>query len=94
MLTSEIITLFEEIKEASEPENLLKEIVVLDYLITLKQLLELLKEGNMEEFHGKSKIQAIVEGDVIDSVSCEHVKMIGNKLRALSIIWLWLIYQF
>jgi hypothetical protein len=34
----------------------------------------------------RSKIQAIVEGDVIDEVSGEHVRMISHKLKALRII--------
>ena len=77
---------YDYIEECREPNLLLKEIVILDYMITLKQLLELSKEGNLEQFYMKSKIQAIVEADVIDEVSGEHVRMIKNKLKALRII--------
>lgn len=36
--------------------------IILDYLITLKQLSGLLAKNDMELFHRKSKIEAIVEG--------------------------------
>lgn len=40
-----------------------KDIVILDYLITSKQLLEMLSDGeNYEKFSRKSKIEEIVEG--------------------------------
>jgi len=43
-----------------------KDIVILDYLITVKQLLEILKDGeNFEKFSRKSKIEDIVEGTTI-----------------------------
>lgn len=43
-----------------------KDIVILDYLITVKQLLEILKDGeNYEKFSRKSKIEDIVEGTTI-----------------------------
>lgn len=59
---------------------------MLDYLTTLVQLMQILKEANLESFHSKSKIQAIVDGEVISEVSSEHIRMIGNKLQALGII--------
>jgi hypothetical protein len=44
-----------------------KEIVVLDYLITSKQLIELFKGGeNYERFSRKSRIEEIVEGKTAD----------------------------
>lgn len=43
-----------------------KDIVILDYLITVKKLLEILKDGeNYEKFSRKSKIEDIVEGTTI-----------------------------
>ena len=44
-------------------ESYNKEIVILDYLITSKQLIELFKNGeNYERFSRKSRIEEIVEG--------------------------------
>jgi len=44
-----------------------KEIVILDYLITSKQLIDLLKNGeNFEKFARKSRIEEIVEGKTAD----------------------------
>jgi hypothetical protein len=40
-----------------------REIVILDYLITSKQLIDILKNGeNFEKFARKSRIEEIVEG--------------------------------
>lgn len=44
-----------------------KEIIILDYLITAKQLIDLLKNGeNFEKFARKSRIEEIVEGKTAD----------------------------
>ena len=45
-----------------EPNFLIKEIVILDYMTTLSQLLEIMMQQNISEFSNKSKIQAIVDG--------------------------------
>jgi hypothetical protein len=37
-------------------------VIVLDYLVTLRQLIGLLLSNDMEGFHNKSKIEIIVEG--------------------------------
>ena len=42
--------------------------------------------SSLEDFHNKSKIQTIVDGEVITEVSEEHVRLIGNKLKILKII--------
>lgn len=55
-------------------------------MTTMTQLIEILKQKDIEVFHTKSKIQAIVDGESISEVSAEHVRLIANKLRALKII--------
>ena len=55
-------------------------------MITLSQLLEIMSSQNLNEFHTKSKIQAIVDGEPLEEVTAEHVKMIKNKLKALRIL--------
>lgn len=40
-----------------------KDIIILDYLITCRQLLDMIKDGeNYEKFTKKSRIEEIVEG--------------------------------
>ena len=58
-----------QLKEHSDNfvDNCSREIVVLDYLITSKQLIELFKNGeNYERFSRKSRIEEIVEGKTAD----------------------------
>lgn len=55
-------------------------------MITLSQLLEIMAQQNINDFHTKSKIQAIVDGEPLEEVSMEHVKLIKNKLKALKIL--------
>jgi hypothetical protein len=37
-------------------------VIVLDYLITLRQLLLILEDEDIQNFHNKAKIEQIVEG--------------------------------
>jgi hypothetical protein len=37
-------------------------VIVLDYLVTLRQLIAILQNNDLEGFHIKSKIETIVEG--------------------------------
>lgn len=44
-----------------------REIIIIDYLITSKQLIDILKNGeNFEKFAKKSRIEEIVEGKTAD----------------------------
>ena len=61
----EIKNLYQGVSQSREPSFLVKEIIVLDYLVTTVQLLTILKSGDLAEFHFKSKIQAIVDGESI-----------------------------
>lgn len=38
------------------------EVIALDYLVTLRQLIGIVQNNDLEGFHSKSKIEAIVEG--------------------------------
>ena len=60
--------------------------IVLDYLVTLRQLIGLLQSNDMEGFHVKSKIETIVEGSPSKSITQEHLKAIQAKLKAIKII--------
>ena len=56
-----------------------KEIVILDYLITSKQLIELFKNGeNYERFSRKSRIEEIVEGKTADISRQLYYKIMGR----------------
>ena len=56
-LQSEIRTLYSYIMQyPANPEEVRDEVILLDYLITLKQLLNLDDKACLEEFHRKSKI--------------------------------------
>ena len=55
-------------------------------MVTTLQLLTILKHGDMAEFHMKSKIQAIVDGESISEVTIEHVHLIGKKLQMLGVL--------
>ena len=62
-------------------DNCSREIVVLDYLITSKQLIELFKNGqNYERFSRKSRIEEIVEGKTAD-ISRELYHKIMNRAK-------------
>lgn len=44
-------------------------IIIIDYLITLKQLMDLQERGSISEFHQKSEIDKIVEGSPVKAIS-------------------------
>ena len=64
-LVKEIRAMYKFIAESREPSFLVKEIIVLDYMVTMIQLMGILKNRDIAEFHFKSKIQAIVDGESI-----------------------------
>lgn len=58
-----------------------KEIIILDYLITSKQLIEIFKNGeNYEKFAKKSRIEDIVEGKTAD-ISRDLYSKIMNRAK-------------
>jgi hypothetical protein len=59
---------------------------VLDYLVTLRQLVAILQNNDLEGFHNKSKIETIVEGSPSKTITEEHLNAIRSKLRAIKII--------
>jgi len=61
-LDQEILKLYESIRHFGSFEGHDEEVILLDYLITTKQLLLINAKNDMEYFHRKSKIEAIVEG--------------------------------
>lgn len=61
-LTCEIINLYERTKNYNILEGKDEEVILLDYFITTKQLLLINSKNDIEYFHKKSKIEAIVEG--------------------------------
>lgn len=62
------------------------EVILLDYLITCKQLLHILNNSSMSEFHTKAKIEAIVNGKPTKKITNDHIKAIKDKLRAVKLI--------
>lgn len=54
--------MYDEVKSSDDLASDQEKVVILDYLITLKQLGNLMQKNDIEIFHGKSKIEAIVEG--------------------------------
>ena len=87
-LVKEVKNMYEYLKSINSHEMSIynKEIIALDYMVTMIQLLTILKLENMELFHGKSKIQSIVDGECIREVTAEHLRLIGNKLSSLEIL--------
>jgi hypothetical protein len=59
---------------------------VLDYLITLRQLLIILEEDSLQNFHNKAKIEQIVEGAPSQNITSEHISAITHKLKTLKIL--------
>jgi hypothetical protein len=56
-LTKNILTLFQAVEvEAEDLEEWKEEVIVLDYLITLRQLIAIIQGNDLEGFHLKSKI--------------------------------------
>lgn len=84
-LSSEIKRIFEDVKE-SDLEESQQKVIILDYLITLRQLSNLLSKKDIKMFHGKSKIEAIVEGSPAKIITGEHLHAIGSKLKAIKLI--------
>ena len=62
------------------------EVIVLDYLVTLRQLIGIVQNNDLEGFHSKSKIEAIVEGAPSKVITEEHLNAIRTKLKAIKII--------
>ena len=87
-LQSEIIKMYSFIKSNIEDIDLVKEeVIVLDYLVTLRQLVTLLQNNSLEGFHHKSKMEAIVDGAPSKNITKEHVRAISAKLRAIKLLW-------
>jgi len=61
-------------------------VIVLDYLVTLRQLIGLLQSNDIEGFHNKSKMEIIVEGSPSKAITHEHLNAIRSKLKAIRII--------
>jgi hypothetical protein len=61
-------------------------VIILDYLITLRQLSSLLAKNDIQLFHAKSKIEAIVEGAPAKVITSEHLNAITSKLKAIKLI--------
>lgn len=59
---------------------------MLDYLVTLRQLVGIMFNNDLEGFHIKSKIETIVEGTPSTNISQQHLTAIANKLRAIKIL--------
>lgn len=62
-----------------------EELILLDYLLTTYQLIELASLKDLTEFHRKSKIEAIVEGNPT-RVGFGHLKAVREKMAKLQLI--------
>lgn len=82
---AEIVRLYAEV-EGGGVEGREEEVVLLDYLITLKQLLALNAGNDLDYFHRKSKIEAIVEGRPAKTITPDHLAAIVHKLRLFHVI--------
>lgn len=86
-LSSEIKKIYDEVKRSDELVGQTQQkVIVLDYLITLKQLTNLLEKNDIEMFHEKSKIEAIVEGAPAKHITPQHVRAISAKLKAIKLL--------
>lgn len=63
-----------------------EEVIVLDYLITLRQLLLILEENDLQSFHTKAKMEQIVEGTPAQNITADHILAITHKLRSLKML--------
>jgi hypothetical protein len=63
-----------------------EEVILLDYLITLKQLMNLDEKASLEDFYRKSKIEDIVEGKPTSNITREHISAINSKIKAMRIM--------
>lgn len=61
------------------------EIILVDYLITTYQLIQLVARGDIKEFSKKSKIETIVEGQPA-AINYSHLKAVEEKLLLLGFI--------
>lgn len=55
-LTKSIISIYDKVNDDEQVLQFQEEVIVLDYLVTLRQLLGLLQNNDLEGFHAKSKI--------------------------------------
>ncbi len=85
-LTNEIIKMYSFIKSNDDVEVIKEEVIVLDYLVTLRQLISLLQNNGLEGFYNKSKMEAIVDGAPSKNITKEHVRAISAKLRAIKLL--------
>jgi len=85
-LTKSILGIYERVQGEEEGGYWKDEVIVLDYLVTLRQLVGLLQSNDMEGFHNKSKIETIVEGSPSKMITQEHLNAIRVKLKAIKII--------
>lgn len=65
----------------------------MDYLITTKQLILINSKKDIEYFHRKSKIEAIVEGRPAKNITQDHFDAIIHKLRIFKMI-VWFIFVY
>ena len=86
VLSSEIIDLYSKITSLTTFEGHDEEIILLDYLITTRQLLLINSKKDIEYFHKKSKIEAIVEGRPAKTITQDHFDAIVHKLRVFKMI--------
>lgn len=70
----------------NEVQKLSKDIVIVDYLMTSKQLLEMFENGNEDFFlfSKKSRIEDIVEGST-SNISYNLYKKIVEKAKTLTV---------
>ena len=74
------------VKFNPEVDEVKEEVIVLDYLVTLRQLISLLQNNGLEGFHSKSKMEAIVEGAPSKNITKEHIRAISAKLRMIKLL--------
>jgi hypothetical protein len=85
-LAAEIGKLYREVLGQADGEGRDERIVLLDYLITMKQLLLINASKDIEYFHNKSQIEAIVEGRPAKSITEQHLQAIVHKLKVFKMI--------
>lgn len=85
-LTRSIVNLYEKVEGEDDIGEWKDEVIVLDYMVTLRQLVGLLQANDIEGFHNKSKIETIVEGSPSKTITQEHLSAIRAKLKAIKII--------
>lgn len=82
----EQIRLFYQKVQTKPLDEVKNHVIILDYFITLKQLISILSKDDLELFNVKSKIETIVEGSPSKVITGEHVRAITAKLRAIKIL--------